>query len=205
MMGNPRPLSARRAGRAAYPAVAAALLCAGAGSRYSSEQRGHKLLAPFRGKPLVLWAVEPALAAQFGATFVVTGAVDLSKALPGTVTIVENGRWRDGQAASLQAAVGAARSAGFDAVVVGLGDQPLISVDAWRAVADAESLIAVATYDGRRRNPVKLAGPVWDELPSTGDEGARALMRARPELVVEVPCAGDPVDIDTEDDIVRAT
>jgi molybdenum cofactor cytidylyltransferase len=189
----------------AFPGVAAALLCAGAGSRYDPERPGGKLLTPFRGRPLVVWALEHALAARLATTFVVTGAADLAGLLPGPVTVVDNPNWRDGQATSLQAAISAARKAGFEALVVGLGDQPFIAPDAWRAVAGVDALIAVASYQGRRRNPVKLARSVWDDLPVTGDEGARALMRAHPELVVDVPCAGDPLDIDTRDDLTGAT
>jgi molybdenum cofactor cytidylyltransferase len=191
--------------RGAFPGVAAALLCAGAGRRYDRERPGGKLLAPFRGRPLVTWAVENALAAGLEATFVVTGAADLSGLLPGGVAMVENWRWREGQATSLQAAIAAARAAGFEAIVVGLGDQPLIAPDVWRAVASADGPIAVATYQSGRRNPVKLARAVWDDLPVTGDEGARALMRARPDLVVEVPCQANPLDIDTREDLAQAT
>lgn len=183
--------------------TASIILAAGGGTRF--EGVDHKLLAPLRGYPVVAHAVGHALDAGLAQTIVVQGATDLSDLMPDTVTLLHNPRWDEGIATSLALGIAAADARGFDAVVVGLGDQPFIPPSAWRAVATAsiEARIAVATYESRRRNPVRLTRPIWSMLPSTGDEGARALMRERPELVVEVACDGEPVDIDTQADLRR--
>lgn len=174
--------------------TAAVLLAAGGGTRFWGER--HKLLVPFRGRPLVAWAVEAA--SVLDELIVVTGAVELD--LPAGVHEVRNERWAEGQATSL--AAGLAAAAGHDAVVVGLGDQPLIPAEAWRLVGAATSTpIAVATYGGVRRNPVRLAAEVWPLVPGEGDEGARSLLRRRTDLVTEVACPGDPADMDTQEDL----
>lgn len=179
------------------------VLCAGGGSRYLAPGGGHKLLAPFGDRPLVRWALDNAVAAGLDATLAVTGAIDLGAVVPEGVLVVDNREWAGGIGTSLAAAVRAARRLALDAIVVGLGDQPLIPPAAWQAVAASAAKVAVATYAGQRRNPVRLARSVWDDLPATGDEGARALMRRRPDLVEEVPCPGDPADIDTVSDLTR--
>jgi CTP:molybdopterin cytidylyltransferase MocA len=180
----------------------AVVLAAGAGRRFAG--RSPKLLAPLDGRPLVTWAIDAALDAGIGEVMVVEGAIDLGGVLPDGVTRVRNERWRHGVATSLGSALEAAREREVAAIVVGLGDQPRVPPIAWRAVAArTDHPIAVATYGGRRGHPVRLAREIWDLLPARGDEGARALMRARPELVAEVACVGDPTDVDTLEDLSR--
>lgn len=181
---------------------AAVILAAGGASRFEGAE--HKLISPFRGRPLVLWAVGAALEAGLDETVVVSGAVDLSDCLPREVTLIDNHAWASGQASSLQVAVAWARRQGHAAVVIGLGDQPLVPAEAWRRVAaETSAPIATATFAGRRRPPVRLEASVWDLLPISGDEGARVLMAARPHLVVEVACDGQPADVDTVEDLSR--
>ena len=183
--------------------IAAVVLAAGAGTRYDGPT--HKLEAEVGGARLVDRAVRAAVDAAIGPVFVVVGAhhVALAADVAPRVTVVEHEGWAQGQATSLRAGIDAARDAGADAVVVGLADQPFVTPAAWRAVATADAPIAVATYEGRRGNPVRLDAAVWPLLPRTGDEGARAVMRVRPDLVQQVPCAGSGVDIDTREDLAR--
>lgn len=192
---------------AAASGTLAVLLAAGGGSRFDGPT--HKLLADVgAGITVAGAAIRHALDAGVGDIVVVTGAVDLGRVVATTtaeggptVAIVHHPRWADGQASTLQVAVAEAQRRGADAIVVGLADQPFIDPEAWRRVAAATSPIATATYDGRRRNPVRLDRSVWSLLPTSGDEGARSVLRVRPELVEEIPCPGSPADIDTLEDL----
>ena len=69
--------------------------------------------------------------------------------------------------------------------------------------------IAVASYDGRLRNPVLLASDEWAGVLAlaTGDVGARPYLQAHPDRVTAVEC-GDiacPDDVDTPADLARVS
>lgn len=186
----------------------AVLLAAGAGSRFRGPT--HKLLAPLpgdEGRTVFETSLASALNAGFERVIVVTGAADIPAPLvrDSRVVLVHNHRWSEGQAHSVWVGIAEAQRLGANAVVVGLADQPFVQPEAWRRVAASDSPIAVATYAGRRGNPVRLAASTWGLLPTTGDSGARDLMAMRPELVSQVDCPGSAADIDTEEDLAQWT
>jgi nicotine blue oxidoreductase len=188
--------------------VSAILLAAGAGSRFG----GGKLLAPFRGRSLIGVSLANLADAPVDETVVVVGddARRLRAACePYGVAVVENPDWAQGQSTSVRVGLEALGSEALAAVVL-LADQPLVGAGAVRRLVEAfegGAKVAVATYGGRRRNPVLFSRGVWPMLVAelAGDEGARPFLRRHPEVVVRVPCdgVGDPADVDTAEDLRR--
>jgi CTP:molybdopterin cytidylyltransferase MocA len=188
--------------------TAAVILAAGKGERYSG--RTHKLLAKFREKPVLQWVVDNVLQADFSDVYIVSGAINLhdESTLDLTsdkITIVQNHNFDEGQATSLRSAIAVAGQDGHTSVTVGLGDMPLVPSSAWKAVSEAEGQLVTATFSGNRRPPVKIEEELWSLIPISGDEGARSLLRLRPDLLNEVICEGSPIDIDTRSDLERWT
>lgn len=184
--------------------VVALILAAGAGTRFTG--RTHKLLADLRGQPVVRHAVGSAVASGLP-VIVVEGAVPLrsllDEAFGAAVETVSNPDWADGQATSAHVGFAVAEAHGHDAVVVGLGDQPFIAPESWRAVAEATGDIVVATYDGARGHPVRLGRSVWPLVPRSGEAVGREVFLARPTDVREIACSGSPIDIDTTEELSR--
>ena len=186
--------------------VSAVLLAAGSGSRFG----GGKLLAPYRGRPLIEAALANLVEAPVDEAVVVVGNdAEKLRAVcePYGVRVVENPDWEEGQSTSVRAGL-LALGPEVRAAVVLLADQPLVGPGAvWRLVAAFErgAEVAVATYGGERRNPVLFSREVWPLLlrELVGDEGARNVWRRHPDLVREVPCdgVGDPADVDTAEDL----
>lgn len=185
-----------------HPRVAGLLLAAGQGSRLGQP----KALVEIAGQTLVTRGIGLLRAGGVEPVIVVTGAVSLD--LP-SVILVHNPDWRTGMGSSLRAGL-ATLPDSADAVVIALVDQPLISPEAVRrliAAFQAGASVAVASYDGRPRNPVLIARPHWPDAAAAaqGDAGARPFLRAHPELVTRVECGdtGRPDDLDTSADLDR--
>ena len=189
--------------------VAGVLLAAGEGSRFGRP----KALVELDGQTLAERGVDLLRAGGTAPILVVTGAAPVQ--LTGILT-VHNDQWRTGMGSSLRAALRALAAPSPDAdpdvgaVVVALADQPLVGAAAVArliAAYRAGVAVAVAAYHGQPRNPVLLAREHWPEVIATavGDQGARAFLRARPDLVTLIECAdtGSPDDIDTPADLDR--
>ena len=222
-------MDAIRVGRVGLGAVrmrvAGVLLAAGEGSRFGRP----KALVELDGQTLAARGVNVLRTGGADPILVVIGAAQVN--LDG-INTVYNEQWRTGMGSSLRAALraltdaerveGAEEAAGAQdrpaatlpvdvgAVVVALADQPLVGTDAVARLIAAYrggASVAVAGYDGKPRNPVLLAREHWPEViaTATGDQGARAFLRARPELVTLVECGdtGSPDDIDTAADLDR--
>jgi molybdenum cofactor cytidylyltransferase len=171
---------------------------------------GGKLVLVLDGKPIVRRSVE-ALLPHVDDLVVVTGAggADVRAALAGlAVRFVDNPHPEAGQGSSI--AVGAAAlSAGTEAVIIALGDQPRVPADVvpaliatWRRGGCA---IVAPTYRGVHGTPVLFAAEVFPELAAlTGDAGARGVVAARAERVARVAFAHEmPADVDTPEDFAR--
>jgi CTP:molybdopterin cytidylyltransferase MocA len=183
--------------------VAGVLLAAGEGSRFGRP----KALVELNGRTLAELGVNLLRAGGADPILVVTGAAPVE--LDGTHTVY-NPEWRSGMGSSLRTALSFLDPIDIAAVVVALADQPLVGSEAVARLIAAYrdgATVAVAAYDGKPRNPVLLAREHWREVAAmaTGDTGARAFLRAHPDIVTVVECGdtGRPDDIDTPADLAR--
>jgi CTP:molybdopterin cytidylyltransferase MocA len=187
------------------------LLAAGEGSRFGRP----KALVELDGQTLAERGVTMLRAGGADPVLLVTGAAPVELAPERQVRTVHNGEWRTGMGSSLRAALRALAppdapdpAPEVGAVIVALADQPLVGAEAvTRLIAAyrAGASVAVAAYGGQPRNPVLLAREHWPEViaAAAGDQGARAFLRSRPDLVTLVECGdtGRPDDIDTPADL----
>ena len=185
----------------------AIVLAAGAGSRLG----GGKMLAHVQGTPILQHVLDRVAEAGVGEAVVVLG-VD-ADAVEDAIEWRSEVRVRNpdpgrGLSSSLQIAM-AALDPAVDAVLIVLGDQPLIAPETITALlaagTDPDRPIVVPVYrSDRGRNPVLVRRQAFDLVGQvSGDRGLGPVISAHPELAAEVPVDADNPDVDTAADLAR--
>jgi CTP:molybdopterin cytidylyltransferase MocA/SAM-dependent methyltransferase len=189
--------------------AAAVVLAAGSGSRFG----GGKLLAELEGRPVLQHVLDRVAAA--GLTDVVVVLGEDADALERAVVWRAERRVRNpdpprGLSSSLRVGIQALDDAAEAALIV-LGDQPMVPVEAIRAVLsagpdDARPIVVPVYPSDGGRNPVLLGRAAFRlAAEATGDRGLGPIIAAHPELVREVPVSADVgqnPDVDTRADLV---
>jgi molybdenum cofactor cytidylyltransferase len=190
------------------PKVSIVLLAAGRSTRMGGP---NKMLADANGQPLVVHAVNAALASQAVEVVVVLGnmadqvkAAIAAAAPTGRLRFVVNPDFAQGLSTSVRTGI-AALGKDIDAAIVQLGDMPGVTSSLLDRLMAAFSpvegrSICVPTVAGKRGNPVLWARRFFAEMSKVeGDTGARHLIGEHADLVCEVEMTGEAAitDIDT--------
>ncbi|MEX2199789.1 MAG: molybdopterin-binding/glycosyltransferase family 2 protein [Dongiaceae bacterium] len=208
---RPQPRAERPSIAPRAPWVATIILAAGRSTRMGGA---NKLLAELNGKPLLLHAVDAALASRARPVVVVAGneADRVRAALAGrAVDLVDNPDFASGLSASLASGLRALPE-DVDGAAVLLGDMPRIgpaTIDRLIAAFNPTEgrAICVPTFGGKRGNPVLWARRFFAEIEAlAGDVGAKHLIGDYADLVAEVAMPDDAVlvDIDTPEALAIA-
>lgn len=195
----------------AAPGTSLALVLAA--GRSSRTAPAHKLMAPdAQGVPMLVRTTATALASNAGRVMVILPPDQpglsslLGSAFPDTprleVRLAQNAQ--EGLSASLRVGVQAAQVEQASALLVCLGDMPLVSAALLNALLRDHALLkppatAPDRGDGKPGNPV-----VWDSSQFAalaaveGDQGGRAILRALGPAVHRIlACPEELVDFDT--------
>jgi len=188
------------------PALHAAILAAGAATRFGSP----KQLVRLAGTPVLHQAIANASLVAGHSVTVVLGAHarEIGPALrQSAVSMVVNRDWEEGLASSIRAAVHSA-PAGSEGLMLVLADQVAVTGDdlkrlnaAWRR---HPVLIAAALHGGAPGLPAIF--PRWtfpDLLDLRGDRDPRLVIRRNVDQVVRVPMQNAGIDLDTPEDLLQ--
>ena len=198
------------------PFLSGVILAAGAASRMGRP----KQLLLLEGRPLLQHVLDEAVASCLDEIIIVLGcqAPEIRDAIRidarRGVHVAVNADYARGQSTSLRAGLRAASPRAAAAAIL-LGDQPQVTrnlIDQVAAAFAAAGLpVARPVYVGSKGgrvpgHPVFLSRRIWPEVEKLqGDEGARSILAAHPEWLLEVPVEGEPpADIDTWQDYERA-
>ena len=177
------------------------LLAAGKSERFGTN----KLLAGFRGRPMVCCALEAAISLKAARTAVVSGCGEVSRLAeePGCEVIV-NDAPQLGQSHSIRLGVRAMQD--MDAVLLMVCDQPSLTAASLERLvqrfACSGKSIACLRDGTHMGNPALFSRRYFGELLALqGDRGAKGVLRAHEDdlLVVDTVGPDELADADTPD------
>ena len=185
------------------------LLAAGGATRMGTA----KQLLPYLGRSLLRHAAEVAVASGLAPVLVVLGAQAdrLEPELAGLqVGIVTNDEWEKGMGGSIRAGIRAmqAATAGVEAVVFTVCDQPLVGPDVIGRLVEGYLVtgkpVVASEYRGTLGVPALFARRYFPHLSGLADGGgAKRLIAGAGNAVHAVPFLGGAFDIDTPQDYER--
>jgi molybdenum cofactor cytidylyltransferase len=186
--------------------ISAVVLAAGAAKRMGRQ----KLLLDLKGKPVLQWTLEAALASELDELVCVVRDLEEIKRRISLkhqkLRWVTNERAAQGQSTSIMAGLKAI-SPESEAALFLVGDQPLVTPELINTLIDRfkreASLIVAPTFRGETRNPVLFHRDLFPEiLQLKGDRGARGLIEKyrQTSAFPEWPDGSPFLDVDSWED-----
>jgi molybdenum cofactor cytidylyltransferase len=183
-----------------------ALILAGGESR---RMNSPKMLLPFSGKTIIEKVIKNVMASKVDKTIVVLGAdrekmIEVVEKYP--VMYCCNDNYKQGMLSSVKCGF-RSMPPGYDAVLVFLGDQPMITAEVVNVVIstyrNSKKGIVIPVHNSKRGHPLLISSGYKDEIEKLDEnEGLRLLAQKFPEDVLEVEINTDSIlrDIDTPED-----
>lgn len=185
-----------------------AVIIVAAGS--SSRMKRAKQLLPLGDSTLLGMVVQNAISLNAGEVVTVLGAnMHQIKSSIGqfNTTIIENKDWEKGLGTSIGAGIKYLKSKNYEAVLILLGDQPLIDVEYLLRLLkvhqeNPENMVATQ-YPHSKGVPAIFPKKFFSELATLeGDTGAKILLNGN-DSVISLATVEKTLDIDTPEDYIK--
>ncbi|MBU7577888.1 MAG: nucleotidyltransferase family protein [Flavihumibacter sp.] len=182
------------------------ILAAGQSSRLGEA----KQLLPYKGKSLLVQAVDTAVATGLRPVVVVLGARNemmKQELTDKEVVIVLNEQWEEGMGSSLRCGLQKAQQVApeTEGVIFMVCDQPYVSPDLLLQLIKTSEVslkpIVASSYGEQSGTPAFFSNKLFPALLEIkGDTGARKLIKQYAEEVATIPFPEGSIDIDTPSD-----
>lgn len=192
--------------------IAILVLAAGNSSRFG----GCKLLALFKQKPLLSYALDAAKKLSAGNVFLLTGAwhETLLDYAQGTdfldgVNVIHHENWAQGMGSSIAKGI-ELLAPNYDALMIMLADQPLISLADYQQLlaqlkldTEEEQDISCSLYANKRGVPAMFNRSCFSRLKKlSGTQGAKALLYDTDFQIIKYNLATAAADIDLQEELI---